>query len=109
MALAYTIRDRMLHRSLHVIREYFKQRTKIVSYLSAEFLMGPHLGNNLVNLELYDQVDEAMKELGLELDDLLDRFRIVPLPGDIHQESAIRRIRGILHVHMGQPRCPRPV
>lgn len=73
MALAYTIRDRMLHRHLHVIREYIKQKSKIVAYLSAEFLMGPHLGNNLVNLGLYDQVNEAMKELGLELDDLLEQ------------------------------------
>lgn len=73
MALAYTIRDRMLHRSLHVLREYFKKRTKIVSYLSAEFLMGPHLGNNLINLGLYKRVDEAMRELGLDLDDLKDQ------------------------------------
>jgi starch phosphorylase len=73
MALAYTVRDRMLHRSLHVLREYFRQKCKIVSYLSAEFLMGPHLGNNLINLGLYDNVDEAMKELGLDLDDLLEQ------------------------------------
>jgi len=73
MALAYTIRDRMLHRSLHVLREYFKQRCKIVSYLSAEFLMGPHLGNNLISLGLYDRVEEAMRELGLDLDDLLEQ------------------------------------
>jgi len=70
MALAYTVRDRMLHRSLHVLREYFKRKTKIVSYLSAEFLMGPQLGNNLINLGLYDRVEEAMKELNLDLDDL---------------------------------------
>ncbi len=73
MALAYTIRDRMLHRHLHVIREYFKQKSKIVAYLSAEFLMGPHLGNNLVNLELFDKVNEVMAELGLDLDDLLEQ------------------------------------
>jgi starch phosphorylase len=73
MALAYTIRDRMLHRSLHVLREYFKKRSKIVSYLSAEFLMGPHLGNNLINLGLYKTVEEAMSELGLDLDDLKDQ------------------------------------
>ena len=73
MALAYTIRDRMLHRSLHVHREYFKQKSKIVSYLSAEFLMGPHLGNNLISLGLYDNVDEAMTDLGLDLDDLLEQ------------------------------------
>jgi starch phosphorylase len=73
MALAYTIRDRMLHRSLHVLSQYFKKRSKIVSYLSAEFLMGPHLGNNLINLGLYEKVEEAMNELGLDLDDLKDQ------------------------------------
>lgn len=73
MALAYTIRDRMLHRSLHVLSQYFKKRSKIVSYLSAEFLMGPHLGNNLINLGLYEKVEDAMNELGLDLDDLKDQ------------------------------------
>jgi len=73
MALAYTVRDRMLHRSLQVLREYFRKRNKIVSYLSAEFLMGPHLGNNLINLGLYERVEEAMSELGLDLDDLLEQ------------------------------------
>ena len=73
MALAYTIRDRMLHRSLHVIREYFKQKSKLVAYLSAEFLMGPHLGNNLINMKLFNVVEEAMSELGLELDDILEQ------------------------------------
>ena len=73
MALAYTVRDRMLHRSLHVLSQYFKQKSRLVSYLSAEFLLGPHLGNNLINMGLYDNIDEAMKELGLDLDDLLEQ------------------------------------
>ncbi|MCG8306583.1 MAG: glycogen/starch/alpha-glucan phosphorylase [Cytophagales bacterium] len=73
MALAYTVRDRMLHRSLHVLREYFRKKSRIVSYLSAEFLMGPYLGNNLINLGLFDNVNEAMKDLGLDLDDLLEQ------------------------------------
>src|SRR5210317_2116784 len=73
MALAHTIRDRMLHRSLQVLREYFKKKSRIVSYLSAEFLVGPHLGNNLINLGLYDRVEEAISELGLDLDDLLEQ------------------------------------
>lgn len=73
MALAFTVRDRMLHRSLHMNREFYKKRSKLVAYLSAEFLMGPHLGNNLINLGLYDQVKKAMEELGLDLDDLLEQ------------------------------------
>ncbi|MCK5208510.1 MAG: glycogen/starch/alpha-glucan phosphorylase, partial [Cyclobacteriaceae bacterium] len=73
MALAYTVRDRILHRWLHVMREYIKKKSKIVSYLSAEFLMGPHLGNNLINLGLYDEFETAIGELGLKLDDLLEQ------------------------------------
>jgi hypothetical protein len=38
--------------------------TRTVAYLSAEFLMGPHLGNNLVNLGIDDEVREAIAELG---------------------------------------------
>lgn len=49
-----------------------------MAYLSAEFLMGPHLGNNLVNLGLYAEVRQAMAELGLSLDELL---REEPEPG----------------------------
>lgn len=73
MALAYSVRDRMLHRTLHSVREYIKHKAKMVSYLSAEFLMGPHLANNLLNLGLYDNFDKALKELGLNLDDLIEQ------------------------------------
>ncbi len=73
MALAYTVRDRLLHRHLHVFREYIKQKCRMVAYMSAEFLTGPHLGNNLINLGLYDNVEEAIGELGLDLDDLKEQ------------------------------------
>lgn len=73
MALAFTVRDRMLHRTLHSVREYIKNKAKMVSYLSAEFLMGPHLGNNLLNLGLYGKFEEALGELGLKLDDLIEQ------------------------------------
>jgi len=73
LALSITIRDRLLHRWLNTTRSYIKKNVKFVSYLSAEFLMGPHLGNNLISLGLYDTVKQAMAELGLELNDLLDQ------------------------------------
>ena len=73
MALAYSVRDRMLNRALHSVREYIGKKAKMVSYLSAEFLMGPHLANNLINLRLYDNFKEALDELGLNLDDLLEQ------------------------------------
>ncbi len=72
MAVAFTVRDRIINhfiRSLQVV--YTK--AKIACYLSAEFLTGPHLGNNLLCLGISDQVRTALKELGQDLDDLLDQ------------------------------------
>ncbi len=73
VALAYTIRDRLLHRFLKTTDTYKKNRTKIVCYLSAEFLMGRHLGNNLVNLDIYQQFEEVLKDLGLDLEEILEQ------------------------------------
>jgi starch phosphorylase len=73
MALAYTIRDRLLQRQIRTAQTYFQQRSRSICYLSAEFLMGPQLGNNLVNLGIYDQAKEAMKLAGLDLEELLEQ------------------------------------
>src|SRR5215471_7390456 len=67
-ALAYTIRDRMLARLAASNELYRRRGAKTVAYLSAEFLPGPHLGNNILNLKLGDKVREAMTALGLDLD-----------------------------------------
>jgi glycogen phosphorylase len=71
MALAYTVRDRMLHRWNSTAEAYTRHRSRTVCYLSAEFLMGPHLGNNLINMGIFDQVRQAIEELGLDFDELL--------------------------------------
>jgi glycogen phosphorylase len=73
MALAYTVRDRLLQRWINTIETYLKERPKIVCYLSAEFLLGPRLGNHLVNLDIYDHVAQAMKISGLDLKELLEQ------------------------------------
>ena len=70
-ALAYAVRDRMMRRWISTAAAYTKQGSRTVAYLSAEFLMGPHLGNNLVNLGIYDHVKQAIDELGLDFDELL--------------------------------------
>lgn len=71
MALAYTVRDRMLHRWNSTAETYTQAQSRTVCYLSAEFLMGPHLGNNLINLGIFDEVKQAISELGLDFDELL--------------------------------------
>ncbi|HWK50900.1 MAG TPA: glycogen/starch/alpha-glucan phosphorylase [Steroidobacter sp.] len=70
-ALACAVRDRLLQRWISTAAAYTKQGSRTVAYFSAEFLMGPHLGNNLINLGIYEQVRDAITELGLDFDTLL--------------------------------------
>jgi glycogen phosphorylase len=72
MALAYSVRDRLLARWVDTVRTYLRNDVKIACYLSAEFLMGPQLGNNLVNLGIEDAAREAMQALGQNLDAIAD-------------------------------------
>jgi glycogen phosphorylase len=71
MALAYTLRDRLLHRWINTTSTYIDKDVKSVYYLSAEFLMGCQLTNNLLNLGLYERVRQAIQESGLNLNDLI--------------------------------------
>jgi glycogen phosphorylase len=73
LALAYTVRDRMLQRLNSTSVKYTEEQSRTVCYLSAEFLLGPHLGNNLINLGLFQPVQEVMKELDLDLHTLLEQ------------------------------------
>ncbi len=72
MAVAYTVRDRILHRWMRTIENYIGNKEKSVSYLSAEFLIGPQLGSNLISLGIYDETKEAVGQLGQNLDELLE-------------------------------------
>jgi glycogen phosphorylase len=71
MALAYSVRDRMLSRMESTVRAYGRRDVKVACYLSAEFLIGPQLGNNLVNLGIEANAREAMAVLDQDLDALL--------------------------------------
>jgi starch phosphorylase len=71
MALAYTVRDMLLRRWVSTAAKYTETQARTVTYFSAEYLMGPHLGNNLLNLGIYDVVRQAVEELGLDFDALL--------------------------------------
>jgi starch phosphorylase len=71
VALALAVRDELLRRWVSTSETYFRKKSRTVCYLSAEFLLGPHLGNNILNLGLEDTARQAMAELGCGLDDLL--------------------------------------
>ena len=73
MALAYTVRDRLLQRWIRTAETYYERLSRTVCYLSAEFLLGPQLGKNLINLGIYDAVAAAMKSLGLDLEEILEQ------------------------------------
>jgi starch phosphorylase len=70
-ALALAVRDRLQERWTRSAQTYFDLDCKVAAYLSAEFLVGPHLGNNLVNLGIEEATREAMAELGQDLDEIL--------------------------------------
>ena len=73
MALAYTVRDRMLDHYITTIEEIARSETKMIGYLSAEYLTGPHLGNGLVSLALWDATAEAVASLGQSLEAIVEQ------------------------------------
>jgi len=73
--LAYAIRSRLIDGWTKTQQTYHLKNVKRVYYLSLEFLMGRTLGNSLINLELYHDCKQAIKELGYETDDLRELER----------------------------------
>ena len=75
MALAYTVRDRMMHRYIGTVDSISQTNTdaKVVAYLSAEFLTGPHLANSLINLGIWDAVEQALSKVGQNLSSVLEQ------------------------------------
>jgi starch phosphorylase len=71
-AMAFTIRDRILARMVPSIEKSERRDAKTLAYMSAEYLVGPQLGNNILNLKLWNNVRDAMIELGLELEPILE-------------------------------------
>jgi len=78
LAVATAIRDRIVNRWIATMQTYVEQDVRIVCYLSAEFLLGPHLGNNLINLGITSEADQAMRDLGLDPQAIIDQE---PEPG----------------------------
>src|SRR6476646_4777690 len=72
LALAYAVRDRLMHRWVRSARTYLEGQHRTVIYLSAEYLLGPQLGRNLLALDIEEEVREAITSLGLSLDEILE-------------------------------------
>ncbi len=72
-AVSYTVKDVIIDNWLETQNAYDEQDPKVVYYMSMEFLMGRALGNNLMNLCAYDEVKEALEELGLDLNCIEDQ------------------------------------
>lgn len=71
-ALSLSLRDRLIERWLRTQYEYRKRDVKKVHYLSMEFLIGRLLGNTLINLDVYDECYDMLKEMGHSLEEISD-------------------------------------
>ena len=73
MALSYAVRDRLMTRYLAGIEAISAAPTRVVAYMSAEFLIGPQLGNNLLMLGIQEEAAEALRRFGInDINDILD-------------------------------------
>ncbi|NDC13958.1 MAG: glycogen/starch/alpha-glucan phosphorylase [Synechococcaceae bacterium WB9_2_170] len=73
MALSYAVRDRLMTRYLAGIEAINATPTRVVAYMSAEFLIGPQLGNNLLMLGIQAEAAEALRRFGInDINDILD-------------------------------------
>ncbi|MFI3212306.1 MAG: glycogen/starch/alpha-glucan phosphorylase [Eubacteriales bacterium] len=72
-AVSYAIKDTIVDNWLETQEAYEKEDPKMVYYMSMEFLMGRALGNNMINLQSYNGVQEALEELGLDLNVIEDQ------------------------------------
>jgi len=72
LGLCYSMRDRLLNKWLETQRSYYDSITKRVYYMSLEFLPGRFLMNYIQALGMEDECREAVRDFGLELDDLLE-------------------------------------
>lgn len=72
-SLAIAIRDRLIEKWILTQQRYHDENCKRVYYLSLEYLTGRLLSSNILNLGIQKEVEEAMKELGFDLEDLSEQ------------------------------------
>ncbi len=71
-AVSYAVKDAINEDWIATRRTIDKEDPKTVYYMSMEFLLGRALGNNLINMTAYDEVKEALDEMGINLDAVED-------------------------------------
>ncbi len=69
-ALAHTVRDLVMENWIATVQGYRRPDLRVVAYLSAEYLLGPHLLNDIQNLGMTEECEKAMQRLGLSLSEL---------------------------------------
>jgi len=72
-AVCYAVKDDIIDKWIATHKAYDKKNVKTVYYLSMEFLMGRALGNNLINLTYYNDIKEALDELGFDINVIEDQ------------------------------------
>lgn len=72
-AVSYAIKDQIIEKWMETQKAYEEKDSKIVYYMSMEFLMGRALGNNMINMQAYEEVQKALEELGLDLNAVEDQ------------------------------------
>ncbi|MFC0178966.1 glycogen/starch/alpha-glucan family phosphorylase [Thorsellia kenyensis] len=71
-ATLFAVRDRIVERQLNSTQAQIDQESRQVYYLSMEFLMGRTLSNVLISLDIYNETAEALKNIGLDIDDIIN-------------------------------------
>ena len=69
---AYVVRDRLMERWMETMRTYYREDAKRVYYLSMEFLMGRTLMNSLLNMGIFEEVSQAFRDVGLDLEQVCE-------------------------------------
>jgi starch phosphorylase len=72
VAVSLAVRDRLKLRELKTMDAVLQNKeVRLVSYMSAEFLMGPQLGANLIDLNIFDEMKQAVSDLGFNFDEVI--------------------------------------
>ncbi len=72
-AVSYEIKEKIVENWMETQKAYDEEDPKMVYYMSMEFLMGRALGNNMINMQAYEGVKEALQEMGLDINMVEDQ------------------------------------